>query len=128
MTEPRKKPGVAFWGAVAIGLATLYVVGFGPACWISSRTGVGADAVTVVYGPIAMLMRPNTSSSVTVTLRTYHPAAAGLVADYATHFAAENWGWRFVVREPARGSAASGDVDGSWEWTATPFSTLLIDP
>jgi hypothetical protein len=38
MSEQRKRPSVAFWAAVGlVVLALLYVVSFGPACWIASR-------------------------------------------------------------------------------------------
>jgi hypothetical protein len=39
MTSDRKKPGVAFWATVVVVcLPIAYVLSFGPACWISSRT------------------------------------------------------------------------------------------
>lgn len=36
----------------AVALPMLYVLSFGPACWISSRTGRGANTVTAVYQPV----------------------------------------------------------------------------
>ena len=33
-------------------VAALYVMSFGPACWITSRTGVGISAIEVAYQPI----------------------------------------------------------------------------
>ena len=52
MDERHKKPGWAFWGAVAIALPVLYVASFGPACWLvrDSRSrivfGMNADFYT----------------------------------------------------------------------------------
>jgi len=39
MSADRKKPGWAFWATAAIIVVpVLYVLSFGPACWIASRT------------------------------------------------------------------------------------------
>lgn len=44
--------------AIVIGLPVLYVASFGPACWISSRTGdQNSDAVTVVEQVFQPLLR-----------------------------------------------------------------------
>ena len=49
----RKKPGVACWIVVAL-IAVLvgYPLSFGPACWISSRTTLGADWLPCGYRPV----------------------------------------------------------------------------
>jgi hypothetical protein len=53
MMTDRKKPGVAFWASVVlICLPLLYVLSFGPACWITSRTETGASAIGTAYWPI----------------------------------------------------------------------------
>ena len=40
MSEPKKKPGVAFRATVVVVVVLMgYPLSFGPACWISSRTG-----------------------------------------------------------------------------------------
>src|SRR5262245_45494980 len=56
MTSDRKKPGVAFWATVmmVVGLVG-YPLSIGPAFWITSRTGFGGDAVSVLYQPLLLL-------------------------------------------------------------------------
>jgi hypothetical protein len=52
MTDGRK-PGVAFWATVALVVVlVVYPLSFGPACWINGRTGVGTNAISIVYRPI----------------------------------------------------------------------------
>src|SRR5262245_57352865 len=51
MTD-RKKPGVAFWSTVLVAVVLLYPISFGPACWITSRTVIGAPAVSLAYRPM----------------------------------------------------------------------------
>jgi hypothetical protein len=49
MNTDRKKPGVAFRAtAVVVAILVLYPLSFGPACWISSRLNLGADAVSAI--------------------------------------------------------------------------------
>jgi hypothetical protein len=49
----RKKPGVAFWASVVVVvLPLLYVLSFGPACWIASRTK-GKHVIPKIYWPIS---------------------------------------------------------------------------
>jgi hypothetical protein len=38
--------------AAIVGLPVLYVLSFGPACWKSERTGVGASALSAAYQPM----------------------------------------------------------------------------
>ena len=52
MKTDRKQPGVAFWATVVVFAALAYPISFGPACWITSRTNIGARMVAVVYRPI----------------------------------------------------------------------------
>ena len=44
MTEPRKKPGVAFWATVVVVLLLAYPVSFGPATWLYDNGGIPASA------------------------------------------------------------------------------------
>jgi hypothetical protein len=46
--------------AAVVGVPVLYVAIFGPACWISSRTGIGSRAVSVVYQPMLRLCMRDT--------------------------------------------------------------------
>jgi hypothetical protein len=50
MTD-RKIPGAAFWATVALVVVLGYPLSFGPACWITSHTNVGARAVPAIYRP-----------------------------------------------------------------------------
>jgi len=74
MSEPKKKPGVAFWGTVVVVcLPIAYVLSFGPACWFSSHTGIGVFALRTVYRPILNAM----SSSRNVAQLCHWYAKAG---------------------------------------------------
>ena len=52
MTEPRKKPGVAFWATVVVAALALYVASFGPACWTASRNRGEHKALLAAYRPL----------------------------------------------------------------------------
>jgi hypothetical protein len=51
MTSP-KKPGVAFWATVVVVIVAMYPLSMGPACWASSRTGLGTTIVSTVFRPL----------------------------------------------------------------------------
>lgn len=57
----------------------LYVASFGPACWISSHTGRGADIVSIVFQPVFSVWWNGPKPF------------DGLIARYATAFAARRW-------------------------------------
>jgi hypothetical protein len=79
MTD-RKKPSAAFWATVVVVVPLLYVLDFGPACWITSRVGSGEQLMSAIYEPLfesSALIRP------------------GLHA-YALFGAAKGWHWRKV--------------------------------
>jgi hypothetical protein len=71
----RKHPSVAFWATVvAVCLPLIYVLSFGPACWISSRLDRGAMGVNCVYQPLMRLCCRGDQPSMTLTgdlLREY---------------------------------------------------------
>jgi hypothetical protein len=48
-----RKPTAGFWITVAL-VAVLvgYPLSFGPACWISSRSGIGVSVVNSAYQPM----------------------------------------------------------------------------
>src|SRR5262245_30432166 len=55
MTD-RRKPSWVVWTTIAsVCLLVLYPLSFGPACWITSRTG-GNDAIPTIYGPFLFVM------------------------------------------------------------------------
>lgn len=41
--------------AVLVGMPVLYVMSFGPACWLSCRTSVGHELISIAYRPIFRL-------------------------------------------------------------------------
>ena len=51
--DKKKKPSAGFWIAVALVVALVaYPLSFGPACWISERTGIGTSALSLTYQPM----------------------------------------------------------------------------
>jgi len=81
MTPDRKKPGVAFWTTVVAVVALVaYPLGFGPACWISSRTGRGAGMVSSIYGPM-------------MHAASGRKAAVAALHGYSRLGAANGWQW-----------------------------------
>jgi hypothetical protein len=68
MGDTRNKPGWSFWLTVTVvGVPALYVLSFGPACWINHATrpsrfksdgGIGSQAIVVFYRPIVRLAGP----------------------------------------------------------------------
>lgn len=51
MTDP-KKPGWAFWTTAVLAGLVLYVAGFGPTCWLSSRGLLPSGFMRQIYTPI----------------------------------------------------------------------------
>jgi hypothetical protein len=48
---------------VVISLAILYLVSFGPACWLNQRTGIGGPAIAIAYMPIGWLYAHSNEST-----------------------------------------------------------------
>jgi len=46
----------AKWTAVGLVVMLAYPMGFGPACWVSSRTDTGAGLVAFVYQPVIRII------------------------------------------------------------------------
>ena len=102
MSEQRKKPGGAFWATVlVVGLPLLYVVSFGPACWITSRLDRGADLLPVIYRPFTWGMSPQTDTTIDRAIMRYAEVGA-----------AENWVWGAVWEV----SETPGSEHVRWEW------------
>ena len=58
MTD-RKKPGVAFWTTVALGVVLLYVASIGPVNWACHRFGAPDwvwNLIAHVYEPLLMVL------------------------------------------------------------------------
>jgi hypothetical protein len=53
MSDDRKKPVWPWITALLIGLPVLYLVSFGPACWITSVAGDGRT-IEVLYQPLLL--------------------------------------------------------------------------
>ena len=54
MSEVQRKPGVAFWGAIALLVLLVgYPLSIGPACWLVKKNGLPETAL-VVYRPLSM--------------------------------------------------------------------------
>jgi hypothetical protein len=104
MTPDRKKPGVAFWATAAVTVALLYVASFGPACWISSRAGIGQKIVAIVYRPI--LWNLSLSEESTPIDRS--------IKWYSTIGAAYGYAW-YCSFDP---DSSTGYSD--WEWGPAP--------
>src|SRR6516165_4503886 len=49
-----RRAGIGFWVAIPTVAVLAYPVLLGPCCWISSRTGYGASAVSVIYRPVLL--------------------------------------------------------------------------
>jgi hypothetical protein len=124
MGGDQKRPGLVFWVTALVAVCILYGASFGPSCWISSRTGIGARLLPVIYRPITMAMKLDSyfvppgpwPSNATVSFN-----AAGILNNYAKLWAARNgnWSWRWVVEIPNGGDLKMSE--GHWRWDATEF-------
>jgi hypothetical protein len=76
----------AKWTALVLSLPILYFASFGPACWISSHTGHGADVVSIVFQPLFSVWWNGPKPLDRVAAR------------YATIFSAKGW----TIAEMAR--------------------------
>jgi hypothetical protein len=110
MSDERKNT-VWLWIGVAALLPVLYLASFGPACWISSRSGLGDDVVSKAYQPI---MDARFDSLPFINMA---------VAQYARLFSAKGWGWgkRFDVEY----ISGIKHVPGTMHWQWEPMSGKL---
>jgi len=84
MTASRDHPSAAFWINVALVVVLVgYPLSFGPACWISSRTGIGVFTIPSAYRPVLRAMSCSKN-------------AANLFNWYAKIGAAPGWSWADV--------------------------------
>jgi hypothetical protein len=84
MTPDRKHSTAVFWLTVAL-VAVLvgYPVSMGPACWASSRFGVGNKLVTTTYSPL---------------IRRSPPFVRRLLQQYSESAASRSWSWEHADR------------------------------
>jgi hypothetical protein len=89
--------------AIGAAVAALYVVGLGPACWISSRTGCGGAPLSAGYCPLTWVMLRGGRSEYVIDWYSHVASAAG-------------WGW-----------LRTGDAYAKWDeipnhpYPAQPF-------
>ena len=95
--------------AAVVGVPVLYVASFGPACWITSWTDIGARVIPIAYFPI------------TCGLSSPSPAERA-IRWFSNLGAARGWGW----------STAGGSdlvvTDGpeEWQWGPTERNILIL--
>ena len=129
MTTDRKKPGVTFWATVVVVAGMVaYPLSFGPACWLTSRTGLGTHALPTVYRPLVVIMArhiPSESSRIESVggggrLFSYPDAgfypAKGLIEGYACLCAPKEWRWRCSADFAYRHGRVVRSSDDVWEW------------
>jgi len=102
MSVERNKSVSKWIVGLLIGAPVLYFASFGPACWITSRTNVGASAVPFFFRP--MTWASSSSESL-----------ADALSWYAESGAAEGWHWDthpFVVPQ----NKWTVSVGYRWAW------------
>jgi hypothetical protein len=57
MSDSSKKHSVMFRVIVTLAILLAYPMSFGPACWLSQRTGTGHDYVWIAYRPFWWTMK-----------------------------------------------------------------------
>jgi hypothetical protein len=131
MAEAKKKVGVAYWATVVVVVGLLYIASFGPACWLTSRTGNGKNALPIMYRPVMRLMSIDDSPAelkrrVTPPSPTPFPGRfriyatyfypQGAASKYACLWAAKDWKWRFVANVEYAPDPLVRMDQGHWEW------------
>ncbi len=81
MSEEGQTTGVAFWGCILLLVLLAYPISMGPACWISSRLGLGANLVSRIYAPVIRICDRGPDSIRKLSMR------------YSEFGAAEDWAW-----------------------------------
>src|SRR5262249_17503759 len=102
-----------------------YPISFGPACWLASRTGIGAGTLPLIYRPIIGRMNPggsyesNCSYDTVPPKWTLHYYPSGIISRYAALFAATGWRWRQSVDSKDQFDLDDRIRDGQWEWSTS---------
>jgi hypothetical protein len=102
--DERKQPTGLFI-VVTLGVLVCYVLGLGPACWVSSRVG-GGRIVTIAYRPLTWAVEASGNWFLTEKLQMYSQWGAPCC-----------WGWTFL----------SGEA-GHAEWSPVQFDTSGPSP
>ena len=108
MSNERKKRTWPWIVALVISLPVVYLVSFGPACWISSRARIGANAVSTIYHPITTRLfevpfLPSSTGGITKTLQWYSSVRA-----------APEWQWQTNDVDLGRDGGVAGPKN--WYW------------
>jgi len=103
---------------VVVGL--LYPVSFGPACWITSRTGVNG-VIPKLYRPmLAAMPAPPEKAPLMPGIHggRMYGYPDGIINSYATVGAAPGWMWRYsAVWEPISATHEyRRSTEWQWEW------------
>lgn len=118
------------WAAVIMALVALYMLSFGPACWISSGTGAGLNLIPVVYRPILMAISRRQGCPVVGSVEGSRPTitrelepgpwlGSDVLLRYATLFSKNSW---WAHSEEYRVSLVNGPrfLGESWAWRRKP--------
>ena len=108
--------------AAVVGVPVLYVAIFGPACWISSRIGIGSRAVSVVYQPMLRLCMRDTQ------LADAFWWYASIGTKDGIHTARDAERFIHVQWEPYRIDFISGVSTGDQDQDPPPISDALNEP
>src|SRR5262245_25984190 len=100
MTD-RKKPTAGFWTVALVVVLVGYPLSFGPACWVTSRTGFGASVIPTIYRPMTWAWRNG----------GVHRALGKTLDRYCSFGAADGWGWTV---DPYVDDA--GNLQGDLRW------------
>ncbi len=125
MAKQRRKPGVGFYGMVAVvTILILYPVLFGPACWITSHAGYRINILSTAYRPLLRLMsreelfeidhqeRPDRSIGITSS----RPLTTGVLVWWVTCWARNGAHWQYTVNyEYNRGTPIKVENE-EWQW------------
>ena len=80
--------------AAVVGLPAIYVLGLGPACWVSSRTNTGTSIVSAVYRPVLRQVRIPSATASLIDWYSRLGANAGWMWSCAHN--SDNWKWQNV--------------------------------
>ena len=94
-----KHPSAAFWitAALVVVLAG-YPLSFGPACWLTSHTGIGTPFVPTVYRPLIRIFSDPGSTQPNSQI-------GQILLSYSQLCAAKDWSW------------VCTDISEGWVWT-----------
>jgi hypothetical protein len=106
LVNGQKKLGWKLWATAGVIAVVGYPLSIGPACWITSRTKIGASLVTNTYGH---LFRHT-------DLADPDPFVRKSVVGYSKLLAAPNSDWVFHIDEDDPGFTLTSKTRGHWVW------------